>query len=145
MKKLLLISCLLLLCSCESKEQIEKKNEEKKYNEMVSEVQKSDSPESTKEWLIDVNQGKVLTILCITTSGKCTKIKENVSKIKGAKVYYLNVDELNDQEKDTYKNKFTLNDYTGYLPYLMLSNDNKLLKTKTDIYEVNDINKFITE
>ena len=143
MKKLLLITCLLLLCSCETKEQKLQKEEEKRLNELTNNVEKSANPDSTKEWLIDVAKGKVLTIFCLSTSKKCETIKNDLNNIKGSKVYYLNLDELTDDEKTVYKSKFDISDYTSYVPYLILSNENKLLKTDTDIHEINDINDFI--
>ena len=143
MKKILLITCLLILCSCETKESKIKKEEEKKLNDLTNSVEKSSNPDSTKEWLISVAKDKVLTIFCISTSSKCSKINENINNIKGSKVYYLNLDELTDDEKNVYKTKFDISDYTSYVPYLILSDEDKLIKTGTDIYEINSINEFI--
>lgn len=144
MKKLFIVLfCILLLTGCETKEERDKRLEEEQLKSIKEEVTKSEVPENAKEWLVDIKSDKVLTVLCISTSNKCTKIKENLNNIKSIKTYYFNVDEISDEEKDVYKTEFELPNYTGYLPYLILSNDDKLIDTTFDIFEVDDINKFI--
>ena len=143
MKKTLLIICLLLiLCSCSKKDN-------NKLNSETNNTTITDNnigyTENTKTWLEDISNKKVITIFCLTTSKKCTELNSNINQIKNTKVYFLYLDEITDEEKNVYKNKYDLKDYTGYTPYLILSDKNKLLKTDTDLYKIDDINKFINE
>ena len=71
-------------------------------------------------------------------------MKNNVNKIKEEiKIYYIEIDNLTEEEKEIYKTTYTLNDYTGYLPYIMLTDKDKLINTKTDIYKLEDLEKII--
>ena len=55
----------------------------------------------------------------------------------------IEIDKITEEEKDIYKKTYELKDYTGYLPYIMLIEKNKLLVTKTDIYKLEDLKKII--
>ena len=137
MKKMLLtILSLGILCSCQTQEEIKKEQELKELETIKEHVKNENIPENVKEWLIDSKTQKILTILCTKESKKCEKIKSNVDELnKEVKTYYVEIDKITEEEKDIYKKTYELKDYTGYLPYIMLIEKDKLLVTKTDIYK----------
>ena len=145
MKKILLIILSLgILCSCQTQEEIKKEIELKKIEDIKENVKNENIPENTKEWIIDTKTRKTLTILCTIESKKCEKIKNNVNKLnEEIKTHYIEIDKISNEEKDIYKKTYELKDYTGYLPYIMLIEKDKLLVTKTDIYKLEDIEKII--
>ena len=145
MKKMLLtILSLGILCSCQTQEEIKKEQELKELETIKEHVKNENIPENVKEWLIDSKTQKILTILCTKESKKCEKIKSNVDELnKEVKTYYVEIDKITEEEKDIYKKTYELKDYTGYLPYIMLIEKDKLLVTKTDIYKLEDIKKII--
>ena len=124
MKKKLLF--LLLICilvtACQTQEERELQKEKERVNEITKEIEKNtEVPEETKKWLIDNKAKKVLTILCLKTSNRCNKIKEEIKDIeKNITVYYVELDDLADEVKDIYKTTYSLNGYTGYLSYTFL-------------------------
>ena len=145
MKKIiLLIISIFVLCSCQTQEESIKKQEDKRIEKIKENIKEEKIPESTKNWLIDTKTKKVLTILCISTSKKCEKIKKEIKEEKEIEKYYIEIDKISEEEKKIYKETYELNNYTGYLPYLILTNKGKLLNTKTDIY-TNDIIKELTK
>ena len=135
MKKMLLtILSLGILCSCQTQEEIQKEQELKELETIKEHVKNENIPENVKEWLIDSKTQKILTILCTKESKKCEKIKSNIDELnKEVKTYYVEIDKITEEEKDIYKKTYELKDYTGYLPYIMLIEKDKLLVTKTDI------------
>ncbi len=149
MKKKLLF--LLLICilvtACQTQEERELQKEKERVNEITKEIEKNtEVPEETKKWLIDNKAKKVLTILCLKTSNRCNKIKEEIKDIeKNITVYYVELDDLADEVKDIYKTTYSLNGYTGYLPYTFLVDNNKLLATNTSIKDIDDIRTFLKE
>ena len=145
MKKMLLtILSLGILCSCQTQEEIQKEQELKELETIKEHVKNENIPENVKEWLIDSKTQKILTILCTKESKKCEKIKSNVDELnKEVKTYYVEIDKITEEEKDIYKKTYELKDYTGYLPYIMINEKDKLLDTKTDIYKLEDIKKII--
>ena len=146
-KYFMLVICLLMLVSCETKEEMEirKKNEE--IEKIKTELNDNNIPESTKDWLVDINTEKVVTILCLNSSNKCNKLKDEIQTIENTefKTYYINLDEITEEEKNIYKNQFEIKDYTGYVPYIIISNKNKLLFTKTDVKNFNEINDVLKQ
>lgn len=146
-KYFILLIYLLMLVSCETKEEMEirKKNEE--IEKIKTELNENNIPESTKEWLVDINTDKVVTILCLNTSNKCNKLNDEIKEITDTKykIYYINLDEITEEEKNIYKNQFEIKDYTGYVPYIIISNRNKLLSTKTDVKNFNEINNILKQ
>ena len=57
--------------------------------------------------------------------------------------YYIELDNLDENIKKHYKEYFELKDYTGYLPYILLSEKDKLLSTHHDIYKLEDLKKIL--
>ncbi len=143
MKKVLVILlALLILCGCETQEQRDIRKHQEEIEKATQEVGSSNIPENAKKWLVDVKTEKVVTVLCITTSNKCKKIQENFDQINNKFKYFINLDEIEDDEKNVYKTTFELDDYTSYVPYVIISEKNKLLTTETDI-TIEDINEIL--
>ena len=142
MKKVLVVLLsLLIICGCETQEQRDIRKHQEEIAKATQEVSSSNIPENAKKWLVDVKTEKVVTVLCITTSHKCKNIQENFDQIDNKLKYFINLDEIEDDEKNVYKTTFELDDYTSYVPYVMISEKNKLLTTKTNITieELNEI------
>lgn len=149
MKKFFIsILCLIILGGCQTQEEIRKQKEEEELNKIKEEVQNSEIPEDVKNWTFDIKTKEVLTVFCISTSKKCETLKTSLEEVKntnGLNYYYFEVDKLDDSIKKNYKEYFELKDYTGYLPYLMLSKNDKLIKTDNDIFNKEDLLNFLTE
>ena len=148
MKKILLIICLILLTGCKTQEEIKEEKRQEEINKVKNEVNNTEVPESTKDWLIKTKTEDVLTILCITTSNKCNTLKnniENLSKANNILVYYYNVDELTNEELKIYKSTYELKDYTGYLPYIILTSNDKLITTIKDTIDIDSIKNILKQ
>ena len=146
-KMLLLITCLLLITTaCQTQEEREMEKERERVEEITKEVEKNtEIPEETKSWMIDNKSKKVITILCIKTSDRCNKIKEKINEIeKNIKEYFIELDDLEDNVKDIYKTTYNLDSYTGYLPYVYLVDNNKLIATNSSIKDITDIKNMLT-
>ena len=143
-KMLLIIMSISILCSCQTQEELKKKKELDNKNEIKENLDKKNIPETTKEWIIDSKTEKTLTIICTDKSKKCKEIKNNLKELeKEIKTYYIEIDNITKEEKEIYKTTYELNNYTGYLPYIMLIDNDKLLDTKTDVYKLEDLKKII--
>ncbi len=143
-KMLLIIMSISILCSCQTQEELKKAKELDNKNEIKENLDKKNIPETTKEWIIDSKTEKTLTIICTDKSKKCKEIKNNLKELeKEIKTYYIEIDNITKEEKEIYKTTYELNNYTGYLPYIMLIDNDKLLDTKTDVYKLEDLKKII--
>lgn len=143
MKKVLLVLLsLLIICGCETQEQRDIRKHKEEIEKVTQEVNSSNIPENAKKWLVNIKTEKVVTVLCLTTSNKCKKMQENFDQVNNKLKYFINLDEIEDEEKNVYKTTFELDDYTSYVPYIMISDSNKLLTTKTDI-TIEEINELL--
>ena len=148
MKKiLLLITCVFLITTgCQTQEEREQEKEKQRIDNITEEVKKNtEIPEEAKTWMIDNKSKKVLTILCIKTSNRCLKLKEDIKDLdKNIKVYYIEVDDLEEDVKNIYKTTYNLDDYTGYLPYVYLVDNNKLINKNANVKSIDDLKEMIT-
>ena len=130
MKKFfILLTGLFLITGCQTQEEIRKQKEQEELNKIKEEVAQTEVPESTKEWLIKTKTENVLTILCITSSKKCSNLT----------TFFLNIDELTEEEKNIYKTTYELNDYTGYLPYIIVTKKDKYITSIKDTIDKKEI------
>ncbi len=148
MKKiLLLITCVFLITTgCQTQEEREQEKEKQRIDNITEEVKKNtEIPEEAKNWMIDNKSKKVLTILCIKTSNRCLKLKEDIKDLdKTIKVYYIELDDLEEDVKNIYKTTYDLGDYTGYLPYVYLVDNNKLINKNANVKSIDDLKEMIT-
>ncbi|MBQ6285216.1 MAG: hypothetical protein IJK67_02765 [Bacilli bacterium] len=145
-KKLLILTFIILLLSaCKTQQEMEEEKENQRINEITKEVEKNtEISEEAKKWLIDNKATKVLTIFCMKTSSRCNKLKEEVKEYESKlKVYYIEMDETDDTTKETYKTTYELKEYTGYLPYVILVNNNKLIDYSNKITDIKDIKELL--
>ena len=145
-KKLIILTIfLILLSACKTQEEINEEKEKERINEITKEVEKNtEISEDAKKWLIDNKATKVLTILCMKTSDRCNKLKEDVKDYeKKLKVYYIEMDDLDDATKNVYKTTYELKEYTGYLPYIILVDNNKLIDYSSKINDIKDIKELL--
>ena len=144
MKKVLVVLLsLLIICGCETQEQRDIRKHQEEIDKVTQEVSSSNIPENAKKWLVDIKTEKVVTVLCITTSSKCKIMQEKFDQVNNKLKYFINLDEIEDEEKNVYKTTFELDDYTSYVPYIIISDSNKLLTTKTDI-TIEELNELLT-
>ena len=145
-KKLLILTFIILLLSaCKTQQEMEEEKENQRIIEITKEVEKNtEISEEAKKWLIDNKATKVLTIFCMKTSSRCNKLKEEVKEYESKlKVYYIEMDETDDTTKETYKTTYELKEYTGYLPYVILVNNNKLIDYSNKITDIKDIKELL--
>ncbi len=153
-KKLLILTLIILLLSaCKTQEEMEEEKEKQRINDITKEVEKNtEISDEAKKWLIDNKATKVLTIFCMKTSSRCNKLKEDVKEYESKlKVYYIEMDETDESTKESYKTTYELKEYTGYLPYIILVDNNKLIDYSNKINDIKDIkdilikNKIVSE
>lgn len=128
---------MVMICGCDKNNKSNVDNF-KKEKEKLDIINNSNIPDGVKDWEIELHYGETITVLCISTSSRCNKIKDDI-KNSEKDIYYIEIDNVNEQEKEYYKHKFDLKDYTGYLPYVIYSDTNELVKTKTNVKDINDI------
>ena len=142
MKKiLLLLFSILLLFGCETKEEREQRKKDEEIQKITEELTQNETPEEAKA-------DKVVTIFCLTTSKKCESLKvvsEEIKEGENLKLYFFNLDEIKDEVKTIYKTTYELNDYTGYLPYIMIVSKNKLISTHTDTLDKESFIEYLKE
>ena len=143
MKKFfILLTGLFLITGCQTQEEIRKQKEQEELNKIKEEVAQTEVPESTKEWLIKTKTENVLTILCITSSKKCSNLKTTIEEIQKEyklTTFFINIDELTEEEKNIYKTTYELNDYTGYLPYIIVTKKDKYITSIKDTIDKKEI------
>ena len=143
----MLITCVFLITTgCQTQEEREQEKEKQRIDNITEEVKKNtEIPEEAKNWMIDNKSKKVLTILCIKTSNRCLKLKEDIKDLdKTIKVYYIELDDLEEDVKNIYKTTYDLDDYTGYLPYVYLVDNNKLINKNANVKSIDDLKEMIT-
>ena len=149
MKKIILIIIVMLLfvTGCKTQEEIAEEKEKQRIEEITKEVEKNtEVSEDVKKWLVDNRSKKVLNILCISTSKRCTEIKEDVKNYENKiKVHYIELDKIEEADAESYKTTYELKDYTGYLPYIYLVDNNKLIDYERDIRKLEDIKSFLVK
>ncbi len=148
MKKILLtILFLIFITGCQTQEERELKKEKQRVDEITKEVEKNtEIPEEAKTWMIDNKSKTVLTILCLKTSNRCVEIQKGLAEYeKEVKIYYIEFDDLDENIKDIYKKTYELDNYTGYLPYVYLVSNNKLIKTNSKVKDITDIKNMLIE
>ncbi len=148
MKKVVLLTTLLLLTGCKTQQELAEEKRLEELNKITEEVNKTEVPESTKDWLIKTKTEEVLTIICISTSSKCNTINTNLEELKkqtNIETYYIEVDKLTEEETNIYKTTFKLDDYNGYLPYMLLTRENELITTIKDTADINEIKNIIDQ
>ncbi len=149
MKKtfLLLLIILLLLTGCKTKEEIEQEKEQQRINDITKEVEKNtEVPEDVKKWLVDNKTKQVLTIFCMSISKRCELIEKDIKQYEDKiKVHYIDFYEMEDSKKEAYKNAYELKDYTGYLPYVFIVKNDKLIDYEKDVKSIDDIKKILVK
>lgn len=149
MKKivLILLITLVFITGCKTQEEIEKEKEKQRIEEITKEVEKNtEVSEDAKKWLVDNKSKKVLTVLCISTSKRCEEVKVDLKNYESKlKVYYFELDKIEENDANTYKTTYELKNYTGYLPYIYLVDNNKLVDYERDIRKVEDIKTFLVK
>lgn len=136
MKKVLCILLLLfLVCGCETKEEAEKRKKDEMREKINEEISKKELSQEAKDWLVNTKVENAVTILCITTSKKCTdlkKITEEIIKENKVNIYFYNMDEQDETMIETLKTTYKIDNYAGYVPYLFITSKEKLLATHID-------------
>src|SRR5574344_1601433 len=144
----ILLFLVLLVVGCETAASRDKKKQEEELKKITEEINKNDVPEESKKWLIDNKTSSVITVFCMSTSKKCESLKELLTDIETnykLKTYYFNFDEVKDEVKSVYKTTYTIDDYTGYLPYIMVVNKDKLTFTHTDTLDKTNLIDLLTQ
>ena len=134
-----------MFTSCQTKENIEKEKAQNEIKLIDEQLESVELPKQTQEWLLDVKTDAVATILCITSSSKCKKLEKLINDINNSHIYFIYLDKIEEEIKKIYKETFELNDYTGYLPYIFITNKNKISYTHTDTLSEDKLNSILKE
>ena len=149
MKKILLLLLIVfMLFGCETQEERIKREKNEKVEEITKELANKEVPKEVQNWIVSTTLDKVITVFCITTSKKCTEEKNIVEEIKAeydVNMYYINVDEIPEKSKNIYKTTYEIEDYTGYLPYMLVTDSKEVISTHTDMLKKEDFVNYLKE
>ena len=147
-KMLLLLLIVFMLFGCETQEERIKREKNEKVEEITKELANKEVPKEVQNWIVSTTLDKVITVFCITTSKKCTEEKNIVEEIKAeydVNMYYINVDEIPEKSKNIYKTTYEIEDYTGYLPYMLVTDSKEVISTHTDMLKKEDFVNYLKE
>jgi alkyl hydroperoxide reductase subunit AhpC len=137
-----------MLFGCETQEERIKREKDEKVEEITKELTSKEIPKDVQNWIVSTTLDKVITVFCITTSKKCTEEKNIIEEIKteyNVNMYYINVDEIPDESKNIYKTTYDIEDYTGYLPYMLVTDSKEVISTHTDMLKKEDFVNYLKE
>ena len=98
-------------------------------------AQKQNREYSISDWLVDIEKSEpVVTILGLTTCSHCQLYKPTIEKLADKyqfKLYFFEIDELSDEDRDIVINTFELQTYEGSVPFTYIVKDKKILAEDT--------------
>lgn len=139
---------IMFLTGCETQEERNNRIKNENINMIQNEYIDVDISDNVKDWIVESKIENVITILCLSTSNKCSEIKSNYEDIKKEyiiNIEYVELDKINDADKNVYKSTYKIDDYASYVPYIFIVNKGKLISTKNDIYKNEDLINYFKE
>ena len=141
-------------CYCENGKKLELYNIEKEENNIDSinnidfSIIKSEEFDSSK-WLNDVNSKNVIiNVIASSTCPHChnyNPIIESVSSNYKIKLYFIEVDKLENEEYISYINSINIPGYKGYVPYTFVTYDGEVVSENVGVLDRNETDKLILD
>ena len=141
-------------CYCKNGKRLELYNIEKEENNIESDnnidfsIIKSEEFDSSK-WLNDVKSKNV--IINVIASSACphchnyNPIIESVASNYKIKLYFIEVDKLENEEYSSYINSISIPGYKGYVPYTFITYDGEVVSENVGELDRNETDKLILD
>ena len=139
-------------CYCENGKKLELYNIEKEENNTESinnidfSIIKSEEFDSSK-WLNDVkSKNVIINVIASSTCPHChnyNPIIESVASNYKIKLYFIEVDKLENEEYISYINSINIPGYKGYVPYTFITYDGEVVSENVGELDRNETDKLI--
>lgn len=139
-------------CYCENGKKLELYNIEKEENNVESinnidfSIIKSEEFDSSK-WLNDVkSKNVIINVIASSTCPHChnyNPIIESVASNYKIKLYFIEVDKLENEEYISYINSINIPGYKGYVPYTFITYDGEVVSENVGELDRNETDKLI--
>lgn len=98
-------------------------------------AQKQEREYHVEDWLVDIEKSEpVVTILGLTTCSHCQQYKPTIEKLADKhdfKLYFFELDELNEEERNMVEGTFELQTYEDSVPFTYIVKDKKIVAEET--------------
>lgn len=141
-------------CYCENGKKLELYNIEKEENNVESinnidfSIIKSEEFDSSK-WLNDVkSKNVIINVIASSTCPHChnyNPIIESVASNYKIKLYFIEVDKLENEEYISYINSINIPGYKGYVPYTFITYDGEVVSENVGELDRNETDKLILD
>lgn len=141
-------------CYCENGKKLELYNIEKEENNTESinnidfSIIKSEEFDSSK-WLNDVkSKNVIINVIASSTCPHChnyNPIIESVASNYKIKLYFIEVDKLENEEYISYINSINIPGYKGYVPYTFITYDGEVVSENVGELDRNETDKLILD
>lgn len=141
-------------CYCENGKKLELYNIEKEENNIESinnidfSIIKSKEFDSSK-WLNDVkSKNVIINVIASSTCPHChnyNPIIESVASNYKIKLYFIEVDKLENEEYISYINSINIPGYKGYVPYTFITYDGEVVSENVGELDRNETDKLILD
>ena len=141
-------------CYCENGKKLELYNIEKEENNVESinnidfSIIKSEEFDSSK-WLNDVkSKNVIINVIASSTCPHChnyNPIIESVASNYKIKLYFIEVDKLENEEYSSYINSISIPGYKGYVPYTFITYDGEVVSENVGELDRNETDKLILD
>ena len=141
-------------CYCKNGKKLELYNIEKEENNIESDnnidfsIIKSEEFDSSK-WLNDVkSKNVIINVIASSTCPHChnyNPIIESVASNYKIKLYFIEVDKLENEEYSSYINSISIPGYKGYVPYTFITYDGEVVSENVGELDRNETDKLILD
>ena len=144
-------------CYCKNGKKLELYNIEKEEvkvennidsNDMDFSIIKSEEFDSSK-WLNDVkSKNVIINVIASSTCPHChnyNPIIESVASNYKIKLYFIEVDKLENEEYSSYINSISIPGYKGYVPYTFITYDGEVVSENVGELDRNETDKLILD
>ncbi len=141
-------------CYCENGKKLELYNIEKEENNIESinnidfSIIKSEEFDSSK-WLNDVkSKNVIINVIASSTCPHChnyNPIIESVASNYKIKLYFIEVDKLENEEYISYINSINISGYKGYVPYTFITYDGEVVSENVGELDRTETDKLILD
>ena len=141
-------------CYCKNGKRLELYNIEKEENNIESDnnidfsIIKSEEFDSSK-WLNDVkSKNVIINVIASSTCPHChnyNPIIESVASNYKIKLYFIEVDKLENEEYISYINSISIPGYKGYVPYTFITYDGEVVSENVGELDRNETDKLILD
>ena len=141
-------------CYCKNGKRLELYNIEKEENNIESDnnidfsIIKNEEFDSSK-WLNDVkSKNVIINVIASSTCPHChnyNPIIESVASNYKIKLYFIEVDKLENEEYISYINSISIPGYKGYVPYTFITYDGEVVSENVGELDRNETDKLILD